>query len=138
MIAGTVRRGFVLLEVLLATAFFSIAAVGFIVALHKAAEVSILATQEADIARVMDSAMTKALSQPRIVAEEIIEEFPDLGDLARLEITTLVEPLEIQNQEGQMLSQVFEISVTARWREDGINQERTERTWRYARLYQQQ
>lgn len=126
-----------LLEVLLATSFFALASVGFIVALHKAAEVSMLATQESDIARVMDSAMTRALSQPRIGEDEIVETFNDLGELARLEIVTLIEPLEIENEDGQALDNMFTITVTAKWRERGRTLERSEQTWRNGRLYSQ-
>ncbi len=126
------RRGFVLLEVVLAIGVFAIAATGFVVALHRTDELASMAQRELRITRVLDSALKEALSLP------VLEEGTTTVDLEEMgiEIETLIEPMEIENQDGQLLQEMFRIKVTAFWQEGGQPQQRDAETWRYGRLYQ--
>lgn len=126
------RRGFVLLEVVLAIGVFAIAATGFVVALHKTDELAAMAQRELRIMRVLDSALKEAVSLPVLEEGRTTVELEETG----MEIETLIEPMEMENQDGQLLQEMFRIKVTAFWRENGEWQERDAETWRYARLYQ--
>jgi hypothetical protein len=54
-----------------------------------------------------------------------------------LEIETTVELLpELENEDGQLLQEMYRIEVVARWFENGTGQEQSAETWRYSRLYQ--
>jgi prepilin-type N-terminal cleavage/methylation domain-containing protein len=126
------RRGFVLLEVVLAIGVFAIAATGFVVALHRTDDLAATAQRELRIMRVLDSALKEAVSLPVLEEGTTTVELEEMG----IEIETLIEPMEMENQDGQLLQEMFRILVTAYWFEDGAWQQRDAETWRYARLYQ--
>lgn len=124
--------GFVLLEVVLAIGVFAIAATGFVVALHRTDDLAAMAQRELRITRVLDSALKEAVSLPVLEEGTTTVELEEMG----IEIETLIEPMEMENQDGQLLQEMFRILVTAYWYEDGEWQQRDAETWRYARLYQ--
>jgi len=126
------RRGFALLEVLLAVAVFSMAATGFVVALHKTGDIAAATQREVRITRALESALHEALSLPTLEEGKTTLELEDSG----MEIDTLIEPIEIENQDGQLLQEMYRIEVTVFWLENDDWQERSAETWRYARLYQ--
>ena len=125
------RRGFALLEVLLAVAVFSMAATGFVVALRKTGDIAAATQREVRITRALESALHEALSLPDLEEGKTTLELEDSG----MEIDTLIEPLEIENQDGQLLQNMFRIEVTVFWLEDDDWQDRSAETWRYANLY---
>lgn len=127
------RRGFLLLEMILALAVFGIAATGFAVALHKMGQAAALAQSELAITRILDSALDETLSLP--VLEEGITN-STVGDTG-IELDTTIELLEdMENQEGEPLSELYSIKIEARWFSNGAWQERSVDTWRYGRMYQ--
>jgi len=129
-------RGFLLMEVILALGIFGIAATAFAVALQKTADLAELTNRELTTTRLLQSALAEAMSYP--VLEEgttsvTVDEMADHG----MEIETTVELLpEMQNEDGQMLQEMYRIEVAARWFENGVPQEQIAETWRYSRLYQ--
>lgn len=127
------RSGFLLLEMVLALAVFSMAVTGFVVALQRMSEAASLAQDGMRITRILDAAMNETLSLPVLEAGEInymLEE----GDL---EITAVIEPIEdLENEDGMMLGEIYRIGITARWYEQDTWRSREIETWRYARLYQ--
>jgi type II secretory pathway pseudopilin PulG len=129
-------RGFLLLEVLLALGVFSIAATGFAIALHRTADLASAAQKELRINRLLESALMREMSQPVLeegTKSEAVEEMSNEG----MEIETTIELMpEIENEDGQMLQEMYRIEVVARWFESGIGQEQMAETWRDARLYQ--
>lgn len=128
-----VKRGFLLLEMVLALAVFGIAATGFAVALRRMANVAALAQSELRITRVLESALDEALSVP-ILEEGITES--EVGSTG-IDLVTTVELLkELQNEEGQLLQEMYSIKVEAKWFENGQWQNRAADTWRYGRMYQ--
>ena len=131
----TPKSGFALLEVLLAFAVFSVAATGFVVALHRTAKLANLTQRELKITRVLESALHEALSLPRLEEGKTTLE---LEDGSGMQVDTLIEPIDwLENQDGQMLQNMWKITVTVYWLEGDQWQERSAETWRYGRLYQQ-
>lgn len=126
-------RGFLLLEVVLALAVFGIAATGFAVALHRMGDAAELAQREIRITRILDSALDETLSLPTMeegVTNTVVEE-------TGVELDTTIELLEeMENQDGQLLQEMYRIEVKAVWFENGSWQERAVETWRYGRMYQ--
>lgn len=129
------RRGFLLLEVILAVTLFGIVATALVVALQRTADATEAAQREVRLTRILDSALREAVSLP--VLEEgtttaVIEEM-------QLEVDTIIEPLELENQDGQQLQGMYRITVVAMMPEDGQwREQRREETYRYAQLYQPQ
>lgn len=126
-------RGFMLLEVLLALGIFSAAAVGFVVALHRMADVAELSQREMRVTRILDSALHEALSIPLMEEGTTTVSVIENG----MEIDTRIEILEnLENKDGQLLQDMFRIEVTANWFENGEWQKRSVETLRYGRMYQ--
>ena len=131
--ARHLKRGFLLLEMVLALAVFGIAATGFVVALHRMASLATLAQSDLRITRILDSALDETLSLPTL--EEGVNNTPVPG--AGIELDTTVELLDkMENQDGQILQQMYRIEVKARWFENSAWQERIVETWRYGLMYQ--
>ena len=129
-----VRRGFLLLEMVLALAVFGIAATGFAVALRRMADAAQLAQSELRITRILDSALDETVSLP--VLEEGVTN-STVGDTG-IELDTTIELLQdLMNEEGQPLSQMYLIKIEARWFANGEWQQRTVETWRNGNMYQQ-
>ena len=130
------RRGFLLLEVLLALGVFGIAATGFAIALDRTADLAALAQRKVKITRLLESALAEAMSYPvleegvtSVAVEEMVE--------ADLTIDTTIELLpEIENEDGQLLQEMYRIEVRAIWWDNAERQEQVAETWRYSRLYQ--
>jgi len=133
--AHPVTRGFLLLEMVLALAVFGIAATGFAVALHRMADAAALAQSEMRITRILESALDETLSLPVLEEGETESEIGEPGN--EIKFNTLIELLdEMENEDGQLLQEMYRIEVTAKWFEKGEWQERTVETWRYGRMYQ--
>ena len=134
--ARRLRKGFLLMEVLLALGVFGIAATGFAVALHQTADLAATAQRKLKMTRLLESALAEAMSYP--VLEEgtttvAVDEMSEEG----LEIDTTVELLpEMENEDGQLLQEMYRIEVVARWFDNGVAREQLAETWRYSRLYQ--
>lgn len=129
--------GFLLMDVILALAIFTIAATAFTVALSRLSDAAMLSQRRMKVNRILDSALTEALSTP--VLEEGVETVSLRETIAgnMVEIDTLVEPMpEMENEDGRFLQQMYRIEVSAHWFENGEGQEETAETWRYGRLYQ--
>jgi type II secretory pathway pseudopilin PulG len=134
----TRRSGFLLLEVVLALAVFGLAATGFVVALHRMADAAELAQREMRLTRVLESTLQETLSLP--VLEEGITSVT-LGSPndvnTRIDLDTKIEILDqLENEQGQLLQEMYRITVTAHWFEANAWQERSVETWRYGRMYQ--
>lgn len=127
------KKGFLLLEVVLALAVFAIACTGLTVAFHRMAGAANLAQSELRITRILDSALTEQLSMPML--EEGVTQIPVEG--TDIELDVEIEPIEdMENQDGELLQQMFHIKVIANWYENGAWQERSAETWRYNPMYQ--
>lgn len=132
------RRGFLLLEMVLALAVFGMAATGFTVALNRMAKVAALAQSEMKVTRFMESALDETLSLPVLEEGETESEIETGEGGTVINFLTTVELIEdLENEDGQILQGMYRIEVRATWFENGQNQERKVETWRYGMLYQQ-
>ncbi|NJM37999.1 MAG: type II secretion system protein [Akkermansiaceae bacterium] len=129
------KRGFLLLEMVLAMAVFGIAVTGFIVALNKMADVADLAQSELRITRILDSALDETLSLPNLEEGTTNTTVGETG----IELDTTIERIEdLINEEGQPLPDMFRIKIDAKWYANGAWQERTVETWRNSKMYRLQ
>lgn len=135
-------RGYVLLEIVIAMGLFAVVSVALVKALHVTSDTAAGIQDGMRIQRVLKSAMIDALSNPDIqegeITEDLMEVTGDGGDqlpFLRGELETIIEPMEMENEDGQLLENMFRIRVTFYWRANGEEREQTVETWRYAPLY---
>ncbi|MBK1833905.1 hypothetical protein [Roseibacillus ishigakijimensis] len=128
------RRGFVMMEVLIAVSMFAIVGTAMVVAINDVGDLTFKLHRSQRLSRILDSELRRTMSLPNLEEGKEVREFEELG----VEIETLIEPLEeMENQDGQVLNNMFLIRVTAYWTADGQDQIQSTETWRYARLYRQ-
>jgi type II secretory pathway component PulJ len=125
------RRGFLLMEVVLAMMIFAVMSVGFTRALSAMRRNSQLVSEQMQIAQVVDSALTEALTLSSLEEGETLS---SVGE-NNMEVLTIVEPLELENEEGRVLQQMFRIRIIATWNKNGQQREVTAEGWRNLRLY---
>lgn len=114
---------------------FAIAATGFTVALQRMAQVASLAQSELRVTRFMDSALNEALSLPILEEGQYETKIQIRGNVVTLLTETrLLE--ELENMQGQLLTEMYHIRVTASWIDSNQRYERMVETWRYGRMYQ--
>ena len=100
--------GAALLEALLALAVFAIAVVGLAKSINAASVFAREARIISNVTRSMENALEEAIHRPVIEPGEWTSE-PDGNGLI---VTTRIAEVEIENQDGQMLNGMYEISVT--------------------------
>ncbi len=139
-VRSMLSRGYVMMEIVIALGLFSAVAVSLVKALHMTSKTAMSIQNEMRIERILRSAMTDALSNPNL--EESNEPPVDLTDITGDEksfftgqIETIVEPLELENEDGQLLQNMFRIEVIFHWQVEGEWQQQSAETWRYANLY---
>ncbi len=121
------------MEVVIALGIFAMACTGLVVAFHRMAETATIAQTELQITRILDSALTEQLSFPTL--EEGTTQIPVNG--TDIELDVVVSPIEdLENQDGQVLQEMYRIEITANWFADGKWQSRSVETWRYNLMYQ--
>ncbi len=126
------RRGFLLLEMVLALMVFGMAATGFVVALHRMSAAASFAQSELRLTRILDSALDEILSLPVLEEGETNTTVGETG----IELDTTIALIEdLENEEGEILQEMYRIEIRARWYANGQWQERTVETWRYGRMY---
>lgn len=139
-VARTNPAGYVLLEIIIALGLFSAVAVSLVKALHMTSQTAGVIQDEMRIAQILRSAMTDAVADP------FLQEGSNEMDLNELtgddqsffpgKLKTIVEPMELENEDGLLLQNMFSIRVIFFWRDnEGEWQEQSAETWRYANLY---
>lgn len=138
------RSGYVLLEIVIAMGLFAAVSVSLVKALSMTSRTASSIQDEMRIQRVLKSAMIDALSNPTLEEGETTVDLMDItGDGAeqlpflRGDIETVIELMEMENEDGQLLQDMYRIRVTFYWFADGEWQQQTAETWRYANLYMQ-
>lgn len=102
------RRGFVLLEVVIAMGMFSFAIVGLAAALNSIISVELEARQARQVRFVIDSYMDQAR------LEQLVEETKALEpDLLGNTYQRVVEPVEIFNMDNVPLDGILRVTITA-------------------------
>ncbi len=137
---ASVRRGYVIMEIVLALGLFSAVAVSLVKALHMTSQTAATIQDEMRVERILRSAMTDVLSKPELEqGSETVDLTEITGDDKSFftgQIETEIEPIELENDDGQLLQNMFKIRVTFHWQgEDGEWREQSAETWRYASLY---
>jgi len=127
------KRGFLLLEMVLALAVFGIAATGFAVALNRMADAAGLTQSELRITRILDSALDETLSLPTLEEGETLSTVGETGIKLK---TTIQLKDDLQNEDGVALQDLYRIQIVATWSNNGIAQQRSVETWRNGKMYQ--
>jgi prepilin-type N-terminal cleavage/methylation domain-containing protein len=121
-------RGFTLLETLLALMVFSIAVVALVEAVNQLGNTTLHRRREASVQERMRSLLIEHTRLPDLPSEAQVQEDDVTYTVRRV-------PLELRNQDGLPLTDLFEISVTAAWLEGSVPQHATAETWFYPPLF---
>jgi len=125
------RNGFMLMEVILALMIFAVIATAYTKAMSSVWRNSTFVKDELVIAQILDSELTKTLYYPELQAGSTERYVPERD----MNVETQIVELEMENEEGRLLSQMWEVIVIGRYLQDGLTQERVVRGWRYLPLY---
>ena len=119
-------------EVILALGIFTIVATSYSKALATLWRTTAYVKEKQVITQIMDSALNEALYLQRL-EEGSTEVYIEERDL---DLETIVVPLEeMETIDGNFLQNMWQVTVIARLVQDGQNQERVVRGWRYLPLY---
>lgn len=140
------ERGIALIEVIMAVAFFGMAALGLLRALTAMSQAANNAKMELRMTAVLESTLTQFARQPKIeeTAKPIISEPDESGVWTTTTITemnekngNLLQTDESEQGGRQQLQQMYHIVVIAHWEAGGQQGEETAETYRYGPLFQQ-
>ena len=126
------ENGFMMAEVILALGIFTIVATSYSKALATLWRTTAYVKEKQVITQIMDSALNEALYLQRL------EEGSTGGYIEErdLDLETIVVPLEeMETIDGNFLQNMWQVTVIARFEQDGQYQERVVRGWRYLPLY---
>ena len=121
--------GMTLLEVVLALAVFSIAALALVGTLNKVAEVGVESQRLLEVEQQLESLVDEYSKAPQVTElEEQIK--PGADGVAYRVVVQLVK--DLKNQDGRFLQNTYRIQAFARWNEGGGPIELQAETLRYA------
>lgn len=130
------RRGFTLLEVLLAVLIFSLAVVSLVEAVNATGRTALLGRRERMVQARLDALLLEATRAPdfmdKVGQGQSQEDKVTEGDVT---YTTRIQRLDLTNEESQPLTDLFEVTVTARWREGRDEQAVQAATWTFPPLF---
>jgi len=124
-------RGFMLMEVILSLMIFAIIATSYTKAMSSIWRNSTFVKDELIITQILDNELTKTLYYPQLEEGSTEVYIPERD----INVETQIVVLELENEEGGLLPQMWQVTVIGRYNQDGIQQERTIRGWRYLPLY---
>lgn len=116
----------------MALLIFSIMAVGFTTALKMIRQNSMSVERHMKMTQILDSALIETMSLPTLDEGENVRELEE----KEMVLVTTVEPLELQNYNGEPLDEMYRVEVRAEWYEDNELKKQSAEGWRYLRLYQ--
>jgi hypothetical protein len=126
------ENGFMMAEVILALGIFTIVATSYSKALATLWRTTAYVKEKQVITQIMDSALNEALYLQRL-EEGSTEVYIEERDL---DLETIIVPLEeMETIDGNFLQNMWQVTVIARFEQDGQYQERVVRGWRYLPLY---
>lgn len=129
------------MEIVIALGLFATVSVSLVKALHMTSRTADTIRDQMRVEHVLRSALIDALSVPQLEemdeTVDLVEKTLDEESYFPGKIRTLVERMEnLENEDGQLLQNMFRIQVTFSWRgADGEWQEESAETWRYQNLY---
>lgn len=124
--------GFLLMEVVLSLMIFAIIATAYTKAMSSVWRNSTYIKDELIITQILDNTLLETLYYPTLEegSREVYVAERDMN------IETNISELQLENEEGIVLPQMWEVRVIGRYRQNGVQQERMVRGWRYLPLYQ--
>ena len=125
------RKGFILLESILAVSILSVIAVSLTVAIDRLGALAMASQREMSMMRNLETLLTWHLRDPNIEPRQE-QSAPDAYGVV---YESLVEEMQLENEEGQPLQEMLRIQIRAIWQEPTGMQEQIVETYRYARLY---
>ena len=125
-------RGFSLLEVMLALALFATAAVVLVETMNEIGNITIQARNLRQVEQGIESLLDEYSKVPQMM--ELEKDLKAGKDGIGYKIS--VRPLEnVKNQTAEILTGLFQITVTALWNEDGRPMQMQADTVRYAGMF---
>ena len=132
------RKGFLLMESLLAFAIFGIAVTSILIAVHETAEVSNNISQEAktqlQLKQILTEVLTIPLSEKEFERDEIIDLPEDTR--ARVQVTPADDIYANQDISNGPLKQLYTVKITLIWNEGNVEKTKTAETTHYYPLCQ--
>lgn len=123
------RAGFTLMEVLLALAVFSIAALALVGTINQIATVSSDSQRLLEIEQTLESLIDEYGKMPQV--RELEEQIKPGADGVAYRVL-IQQVKDLQNKDGRFLQNTFRILVTARWDDGDGAVEMNAETYRYA------
>lgn len=128
----TARSGMTLLEVILALALFTTAAVALVIALNSIGLATLEARNMRAVEQNIEGIMDEESKRPQIAELEKDIKPGEDGVGYRVRVAQVEN---VRNQAGVQLNGLFRITVTAKWKEDGRPMQLEAETLRYAGMF---
>ncbi|MEM8955486.1 MAG: prepilin-type N-terminal cleavage/methylation domain-containing protein [Verrucomicrobiota bacterium] len=126
------RCGFVLMEVLMAIALFSLVAVALTKALGQVGSLAVEGRRELHVMTGLQSALLEASKVQQMEEGSYLSE----PDVMGVTYETTIQELELYNEDQEILGDMWLVTVRALWVENGIEREEIAEVYRYGPLYQ--
>jgi len=129
-------HGFTLLEALLALLVFSTAVIALVEAINTMGTAAVESRKELQIQGRLETLLMEITRDPMWLKDGRLTR-PEDKTFREGDVTyqTKVVEQELQNKEGETLKDLFKVTVQARWKESGIEQEQTAETWTWPPLF---
>ncbi|MDG2125587.1 MAG: hypothetical protein P8J87_17930 [Verrucomicrobiales bacterium] len=116
----------------MAIGFFGLAAVGLSRAITLSAKAASRTQIELSMINKLQSALTEAHKTPQLEEGSFVTD----PDLMGVSIETEFLPLEeMENEDGQLLQNMWLVRCSAYWEKDGVEKQMTAETFRFAPMY---
>jgi type II secretory pathway component PulJ len=126
------KRGFILMEVLMAIALFSLVAVALTKALGQVGTLAVEGRRELHVMNGLQSALLEASKVPQLEEGSYVSE----PDVMGVTYETTVQELELYNEDQDILDDMWLVQVRALWMEGREEREELVEVYRYGPLYQ--
>jgi hypothetical protein len=120
------------MEVLMAIALFSLVAVALTKALGQVGNLAVEGRRELHVMNGLQSALLEASKVPNLEEGSYVSELDAMG----VSYETTVEEMELYNEDGDILNDMWLVRVRAFWVENGEDREDIAEVYRYGPLYQ--
>lgn len=130
------RSGFMLMEAILAFTIFGIAVTGIILALHSTASLSQQVIKAQWIKQEAQNLLSEVITSPLTGNDFERDDLISIDEFTQARI--LVEPHEAVDQDDAQLSDLYSVSVTIYWDNDGTRDEQTFSTIHYSKMFSSQ
>lgn len=127
------KSGFMLMEALLAFSIFGIAVTSIIIALHRTAELSQSVVHEQWIKQEAQSILTEVITAPQTGNDFARDESFFINQTTEARI--VVEPLEVVNKDEIQLKDLYSVTITIFWDNNGTRSEQVFSTVHYANMF---